>query len=79
MQDFFGTEINVNDYLFYAIRDGNMASAKVGKVVKLHEDNKHLTIVSSRHGAKGILRHVENSIVIPEEKALTISPFLKDM
>lgn len=44
MKDFFGTEICKGDYLFYAIRSGSVAHAKVGKVIDLKE--KAVTIIS---------------------------------
>jgi hypothetical protein len=78
--DYFGIEIKEGDYLFYAIRSGNHASAKVGKVIKAYTYNGRdtVTIISSRLGTKGSFVHGENAMIIPLSKALSIAPFLKN-
>jgi hypothetical protein len=94
MKDFFGTEICKGDYLFYAIRSGSVAHAKVGKVIDLKE--KAVTIISvktfwkvvngqyvqdhnSELSGTGCFMSTDNSIVIPEEKALEYAPILRDV
>lgn len=76
MQDFFGREISVNDYFFYAIRSGNMADVKVGKVIDV-QDNR-IVLLRNRHKVKSFLHHTENGMIIPEEIALISEPCLKD-
>lgn len=92
MKDYFGTEIQAGDFLFYAIRSGNLASVKVGKVKEVKE--KYVSIVSvkqvwkmldddyvyvpSDKTSKGRFYSTGNSMIIPAAKALAYAPVLKE-
>lgn len=92
MKDYFGEEIKEGDFLFYAIRSGNLASVKVGKVKEVKE--KYVSIVtaqmiSKKEGdeyiyvpstktSKGCFYSTHNAMIIPASKALSYAPVLKE-
>jgi hypothetical protein len=92
MKDFFGIEIKENDYLFYAIRDGNTAAVKLGKVLEVREKKvviksiqltyrwvgkDYVAFPDNSLSKKGYLQNTEKSMIISKEKALSFSPLLE--
>lgn len=77
MQDYFGREIKVGDYLFYAVRICNSAKCKIGKVIGF--DNNTVKIVSTNSGKYGLFHNTTNSMIIPEELAIEKEPRFKDV
>lgn len=45
--DTVGTELYVNDYIAYAVRVGNSASLKIGRITKL--DGEKIRCISAEH------------------------------
>lgn len=91
MKDFFGKEITVGAYLFYAVRAGNVADVRVGKVVgvtegsvKLATAQKYYKLVDgevkeipSDKVTKVSFWNTDRSTIIPKTLALSYAPILK--